>query len=93
MSPLFEHILIAGEFGVAKPDPSVFNHTLTQLKVTADDAWMVGDNLYADVRGAQAVGIYGVWVDWRGSGLPANTPAVPDRTIRSVVELNPAVIG
>ena len=93
LEPLFDHILIAGEFGVAKPDPSVFNHTLTQLQVAADQTWMVGDNLYADIGGAQAVGIYGVWVDWRGDGLPDNAPAIPDRTIRSVVELNPSGAG
>ena len=93
LEPLFEHILIAGEFGVAKPDPTVFNHTLNQLQVTADETWMVGDNLYADVGGAQAVGIYGIWVDWRGGGLPENTPAVPDRTIRSIVELIPSEAG
>ena len=93
LEPLFEHVLIAGEFGVAKPDPSVFNHTLNQLQVTADEAWMVGDNLYADIGGAQAVGVYGIWVDWRGAGLPENTPAIPDRTIRSIVELNPSKTG
>jgi FMN phosphatase YigB (HAD superfamily) len=50
---------------------------------------MVGDNLYADVGGAQAVGIYGIWIDWRGNGLPDNTPAIPDRIIRSILQLNP----
>ena len=93
LEPLFDSILVAGEFGVAKPDPRVFNHSLDSLQVSAGEAWMVGDNLYADIGGAQAVGIYGIWVDWRGSGLPDNTPAIPDRTIQSIVELNPANTG
>ena len=93
LEPLFDSILVAGEFGVAKPDPRVFNHTLECLEVTAGEAWMVGDNLYADVGGAQAVGIYGVWVDWRGNGLPDNTPAIPDRIIQSIAELHPANTG
>ncbi len=87
LEPIFDNILIEGEFGVGKPDPQVFLHTLEQLEVTPDEAWMVGDNLVNDVGGAQAVGICGVWVDWRGVGLPENSLVTPDRTIRSVVEL------
>ncbi len=90
LEPLFDSTLVAGEFGVAKPDPQIFLHTLERLQVEPHEAWMVGDNLYADIGGAQAVGIRGVWVDWRGNGLPDNTPAIPYRTIQSIVELNPA---
>lgn len=90
LEPLFDSILVAGEFGVAKPDPQVFLHTLERLQVEPHEAWMVGDNLYADIGGAQAVGIRGVWVDWRGNGLPENTPAIPYHTIQSIVELHPA---
>ena len=87
LEPYFQSVLIAGEFGVAKPDPRVFRHTLDCLGVSPGESWMVGDNLYADVGGAQAVGIYGIWIDWRGNGLPDNTPAIPDRIIRSILEL------
>ncbi len=87
LEPIFESILIEGEFGVGKPDPQVFYHTLARLGIGPEDAWMVGDNLVNDVGGAQAVGICGVWVDWRGDGLPENSPVTPDRTIRSIVEL------
>ena len=87
LEPLFESILIGGEFGIAKPDPRVFLHTLEQMEVAAADTWMVGDNLVNDVGGAQAVGIYGVWVDWRGTGLPEDSTVVPDRMIHSISEL------
>ena len=50
---------------------------------------MVGDNLLNDVGGAQAVGIYGVWVDGQGTGLPEDSPVKPDRIVRSIVELVP----
>ena len=90
LEPCFDSVVIAGEFGVAKPDPRIFDHSLARLQTAPGEAWMVGDNLYADIGGAQAVGIYGVWVDWRDNGLPDNTPAIPDRTIKSIVELNPA---
>ena len=84
---LFESIVIEGEFGAGKPDPRVFYHTLEKLQVDPSDAWMVGDNLVNDVGGAQAVGIYGVWVDWQGRGLPADSPVTPDRIIHSIAEL------
>ena len=87
LEPIFDSILIEGEFGVGKPDPQVFNHTLRQLEVAPNQAWMVGDNLINDVGGAQAVGIQGIWVDWRAAGLPADSTVKPDRIVRSIVEL------
>jgi putative hydrolase of the HAD superfamily len=87
LQPLFESILIEGEFGTGKPDARVFRHTLGQLNIRPQETWMVGDNLVGDVGGAQAMGIYGVWVDWRGRGLPADSTIRPDRTIRAITEL------
>ena len=93
LEPFFESILIEGEFGVGKPDPQVFLHTLGRLNVRPGETWMVGDNLYGDVGGAQGVGIHGVWVDWRGHGLPENSDIRPDRIVRSIVELVPGGRG
>ena len=87
LEPLFESVLIAGEFGAAKPDPEVFRHTLSRLEATPEQTWMVGDNLVTDIGGAQAVGIYGIWVDRQGRGLPLESSVAPDHTIRSIVEL------
>ena len=67
----FDHIQIEGEFGIGKPDARAFHHALDALGVGPADAWMVGDNLDADIRGAQQVGIHAVWVDTPGGGLPA----------------------
>ena len=83
----FDHIQIEGEFGIGKPDARAFQHALDALGVAPADAWMVGDNLYADIRGAQQVGIYAVWVDTQRSGLPDGTTVRPDRIIRSLSDL------
>ena len=48
---------------------------------------MVGDNLHWEIAAPQALGIKGVWVDWKGTGLPADTDVVPDRIFRSYTEL------
>ena len=87
LEPLFDFVLVAGEFGSAKPDPRVFQHTLEQLQASPEQAWMVGDNLVNDVGGAQALGIFGVWVDWLGGGLPESSQIKPDRIVRSISEL------
>jgi len=83
----FHHIQVEGEFGAGKPDDSVFRHALSRLGVGADEAWMVGDDLDRDIAGAQGVGIYAVWVDWRGHGLPPGSPVQPDRIVRGITDL------
>lgn len=85
----FDCIVIEGEFGAGKPDPRVYRHALEQLAVQSSEAMMVGDNLQADIAGAQALGIYTVWVDWKGAGLPEGTPAAPDSTVQAIAELLP----
>ncbi len=86
----FDAIFIEGEFGVGKPDARVFHAALEALDAKADEAWMVGDNLHADIAGAQAVGIQGVWHDWRRGGLGEDAPTIPRRVIHGLDELLPA---
>ena len=87
LAPYFECITIEGEFGAGKPDISIFTHTLEQLGTPPEKAWMVGDDLGRDIKGARNTGIYSVWVDWQTGGLPESPPAIPDRIISSISEL------
>jgi putative hydrolase of the HAD superfamily len=83
----FEIVIIEGEFGVDKPDRSVFVSVLEQLGALPAQAWMVGDDLTRDIQPAQELGLGTVWVDFEDGGLPADSPIVPMRTVRSVAEL------
>ena len=83
----FDHIQIEEEFGIGKPDGRAFRHALNVLGVGPDDAWMVGDDLELDIRGAQQAGIHAVWIDPRGEGLPDGATVRPDRTIGSLSDL------
>lgn len=83
----FDAIVVEGAWGVGKPHPSIFEEALRQLSTPATEAWMVGDNLSADIDGAQRVGLFAVWHDARGSGLPADAPTRPDRIVRHLREL------
>ena len=87
LAPLFDYILIEGEFGLGKPDERVYLHALSQVGATPDEAWMVGDNLEWEVAAPQRLGMVGIWVDATGSGLPRSSEVRPDRTIRAVPEL------
>ncbi len=90
LAPFFSHILIEGELGMGKPDEQVFRHALELLGVVQpSETWMVGDRLETDVRPAQKLGIYAIWVDWRGDGLPESSAIQPDRIIRRLSELLP----
>jgi putative hydrolase of the HAD superfamily len=84
----FEAVLIEGEFGVGKPDESVYRHVLRALGAAPAEAWMVGDHLEWDVGAPQRLGLKGVWIDRGGLGLPPGSPVRPHRIIRSLVELS-----
>ena len=83
----FDHIQIEGEFGAGKPDERAFRNALAALSVKPDEVWMVGDNLEADILGAQQVGVHAIWVDSAGDGLPEGSPVRPDRIIGALSDL------
>ena len=82
LEPLFDCILIEGEFGTGKPDRRVFLHVLERLNVPPEDAWMVGDKLDFDIQTPKLLGMHAVWVDVKRTGLPDDAPVRPDRVIR-----------
>jgi putative hydrolase of the HAD superfamily len=87
LESIFDSILIEGEFGVGKPDKSIFLCALNRLNTTATESQMVGDDLQRDIDGAARLGILTVWVDWRVKGLPPETPRQPDRIINQISQL------
>ena len=86
----FDHIQIEGEHGFGKPEEKAYLHAMETLGVTAPDTWMIGDNLEWEVVAPQRLGIYAIWIDVHGQGLPAGSTIKPDRIIRSLTELLPA---
>jgi putative hydrolase of the HAD superfamily len=67
LSEHFEAVVVSADLGVAKPDPSVFEHALSELGTRKDLAVMVGDSIPKDVDGALAAGLSAVWVNRSGS--------------------------
>ncbi len=85
----FHHIQIEGEHGFGKPEERAYLHAMEALGVTAGDTWMIGDNLEWEVEVPQRLGIYAIWLDAHGEGLPQGSTVKPDRIIRSLTELLP----
>jgi putative hydrolase of the HAD superfamily len=88
LARFFDVLVIEGEFGAGKPDAEVFHHALAVLGTAPAAAWMVGDHLVWDVAGAQGAGLRAAWIDRRRGGLPAASPARPDRIVHSLSELS-----
>jgi putative hydrolase of the HAD superfamily len=85
----FDHIQIEGEHGFGKPEERAYLHAMQVLGVTAPETWMIGDNLEWEVEAPQRLGVYAIWIDVHGDGLPAGSTVKPDRIIRSLRELLP----
>ena len=85
----FDHVQIEGEHGFGKPDERAYLHAMEALGVSARETWMIGDNLEWEVEAPQRLGIYAIWIDVHGDGLPPGSTVKPDRIIRSLTELVP----
>jgi putative hydrolase of the HAD superfamily len=74
-----------------KPEERAYQHAMQALGFGPSETWMVGDNLEWEVVAPQRLGIYAVWHDHAGRGLPSGTTARPDLIIRVLSELIPAL--
>lgn len=59
----FDAVVIAGELGVAKPDPEIFHAACQQLQVKPAEAVHIGDRLDLDAIGARDAGLHGIWLN------------------------------
>ena len=87
LAPLFDHIQIEGEHDFGKPDERAYRHAMSVLGVVAHETWMVGDHLEWEVAAPQRLGIFAIWHDGFGQGLPEDGVVRPDRIIRAISDL------
>lgn len=87
LADFFQAIVVEEEFGAGKPDERIFGHALDALGAAAAATWMVGDNLDWEIEPCRRLGLYTVWVDLRGQGLPVGAAVEPHRTVRAIAEL------
>jgi len=75
---LVDAVCISEEVGAAKPDPAIFHRAAERAGTTLEGAWMIGDNLDADIAGAHAVGIRSVWVERADGWISFESGTEPD---------------
>ncbi|AVK84654.1 L-2-haloalkanoic acid dehalogenase [Lysinibacillus sp. B2A1] len=57
----FDVIIISEWEGIKKPNPQIFNRALEKLDVSPHECIFMGDHPEYDVKGAQNVGMKGIW--------------------------------
>jgi len=87
--------LSAADVGHLKPHAAIFETLLSRLEIEPSEAVFVGDNLHADIGGAQAVGMRAVWREhdaplaYEQASDATIRDIQPDATIHSLTELLP----
>ena len=69
-----------------KPDAGIFQYAMKMMDVSPERCLHVGDSLHSDIRGAQELGITGVWIE-RDGRISDVGVSRPDFTIKSLREL------
>lgn len=89
--PYFDFIITSAACGFRKPHPHIFELALTNWGYMPDEIAMVGDRLDADVRGAQPLGIFTIWITRRAK-KPAQLPVRPDALVEALSEIPPLLL-
>lgn len=82
----FDHIILAGDLEMVKPDPAVFAHAMALVGAAPDESVMVGDRYDRDVEGAHAAGMRAIWIRCRDEKVPPGARP-PDAIIDGIGEL------
>ncbi len=85
LDPYFEFSIYSSEVPYRKPHPSIFQLALARLNLDPAEVLFVGDNLNADVAGAQSVGMPTAWLNREGKDLSSDV--IPDFEIKTATEL------
>ncbi|MCD4706575.1 MAG: HAD family hydrolase [Candidatus Sabulitectum sp.] len=82
LEQFFQEILIAGEVGIAKPDPEIFLLMSRKLNVFPEECLFIGDSIHYDIKGAHSAGMKTVLY-----GKSKSVSEVPDYRAEDIREL------
>ncbi|MGD2063107.1 MAG: HAD-IA family hydrolase [Nitrospirota bacterium] len=92
IADLFDDVIFATLYGLAKPDAELFRIPLRHLDVAAETVVHVGDHMEEDVAGSRAVGLRPILVSRDRGRLPTiDLPAI--RTLDELLGLLPERAG
>ncbi|MDQ7025681.1 MAG: HAD family hydrolase [Anaerolineae bacterium] len=81
----------AADIGYLKPSPNVFTKALENMGTSVAETIYVGDNLVADISGAQGVGMRAVLREIHSTPSLASTFIAPDAVVKGLDDLLPLV--
>jgi len=99
LAPMLDVMVFSNEHGFCKPELSIFEELRRGLRVEYSQMAFIGDNLYADVHGAQRTGMRGIHFipAKRGTAVAPHVEhgleIVPDATVRDLRELVTVIDG
>ena len=76
MEGYFQTVTNSELAGVKKPDAKIFAYALGLAQVKVKDTVMIGDNLLADIEGAQNIGMDVIFYNEHNKEVPASLPQV-----------------
>jgi putative hydrolase of the HAD superfamily len=82
----FDPVIVSGDHGYRKPDRRLFQFALDGMRVAAENALFVGNDMYRDIFGAREVGMKTVMFD-SDQGTKVHPDCVPDYTITDLRDL------
>ena len=90
----FSCVVTSVDVSLRKPDPRIFVYVMNELGVDPSEAIMVGNDMDADITGANAVGMRTVFFslqddDWRRR---RHSDILPDYSVKDLSEL-PAILA
>jgi HAD superfamily hydrolase (TIGR01549 family) len=86
----FDFILTSAACSYRKPHRRIFELALSNWYFLPSEAVMVGDNLDADIRGAQSIGLYAIWISRRAGQRTEDQLSIqPEASISTLYELPP----
>lgn len=91
LTTFFDIVLISGELGYRKPHPQVFQQLLEQFALPSAHVAFVGDDLEADINGAQAAGLQPIWTTYaraQAGATPLDSAPVAPASIPTIASWN-----
>lgn len=79
LAPFFDVLLVSGDLGYRKPHPMVFRQLIDSLDTPQEQIAFIGDDVDADIHGAQRSGLQPIWTRYAQSQRPPRAPeATPE---------------
>ena len=93
LDALVDAVCISEEVGESKPSPVIFHTAARRAGGSLAGAWMIGDNLDADIAGGHGVGAGTVWVKRDYDLLTYTSEVEPDAVVATFPEAVRHVLG